>query len=248
MNNPLSPKATQPASTPSSTNASPPSNAKTNCKDCHSIEECAYPSHRGYTYQHTNRGTSLEPCPYLETWKANRRLENQQEASNLPKQYRNLTFKDLHRHSGNLQATLAATSLSSLYLSGGTNTGKTLLLSVIGTEHIKRGKKVKYTTAAEMQLELRYNREDCETRLKAYQAIDVLLIDDLGLERPSDYGTEQLYMVLEGRNRQGNTTVIASPHTLTELKDRYPEGILNKLKQLTEREETLKVANNSQEH
>lgn len=241
MNNPPSPKATQPASTPSSTSASPLLRTQSRCKNCHSIEECAYPSHRGYTYQTTNRGTNLAACPHLESWKAKRRLENQQEASSLPKQYRNLTFKDLHRHSGNVKAILAATSLTSLYISGGTNTGKTLLLSVIGNEQLRRGKEVKYTTAAEMQLELRYNREDCETRLKTYQGVDVLLIDDLGLERPSDYGAEQLYMVLEGRNRQGNITVIASPHTLTELQDRYPEGTYNKLKQLTEREETLTI-------
>ena len=224
-------------STPSSTNALPPSNPT--CKNCHKIEDCLYPSHRGYFYQTTPRGSALAPCPHLETWKAKRRLENQQLAGNLPKQYHHLTFKNLNRHNGNLQAILAATSLSSLYISGESGTGKTLLLSVIGNEHLRQGRVVKYTTAAELQLELRYNREDCESRLRAYQQVTVLLIDDLGLERPSDYASEQLYMVLEGRHRLGNTTVIASPFKLTELTNHYPQGVLNKLKQTIEKEEAL---------
>lgn len=134
---------------------------------------------------------------------------------------------------------MAATELKSLYLWGGSSTGKTLLLSLIGNAHIERGHKVLYTTATELLLQLRYNSDTCEARLHRYQEIPILLIDDLGTERVNDYAEEQLYMVLDGRYRLNLTTVLSSHLSLKELIRRYNPQLAERIRQTIEREEHL---------
>ena len=141
---------------------------------------------------------------------------------------------------GNYQALMAATELKSLYLWGGSNTGKTLLLSLIGNAHIELGHRVLYTTATELLLQLRYNSDACEERLHRYQEAPILLIDDLGTERVNDYGEEQLYMVLDGRYRLSLTTVLSSHLGLKELIGRYNPQLAERIKQTIEREEHLR--------
>lgn len=211
----------------------------TDCKHCRSLEECCYTAHRGFTVITTERGTALAACPKLTQWRNDKRRANLQEASNIPISYRQLTFKDYRCRSDNLQAFAAATELESLYLWGADGTGKTLLLSLIGNEHIRQGRRVQYATTAEMLLELRYTGDTCEERLKHYQEVPVLLLDDLGLERRSDYGEEQLYMVLDGRARSCKITVIGSNLSLARLSERYNEHMRNKIAQNIGREEHL---------
>lgn len=213
--------------------------AATDCRSCHGIEECQYSSHRGYRPVTTERGTALEACHHLNAWKIRKRQDNLQAESGLPAQYRNLTFKDFKADNGNYQALIAATELKSLYLWGESNTGKTLLLSLIGNAHIDLGHRVLYTTATELLLQLRYNSDTCEDRLRQYQTIPTLLIDDLGTERVNDYGEEQLYMVLDGRHRHSLTTVLSSHLSLEELIKRYNTRLGERIKQTIEREEHL---------
>ena len=212
----------------------------TDCRNCTGIEECQYIGHRGYRPVTTKRGTAIEECHHLKSWKARKREDNLQAESGLPTQYRGMTFQDFHRHDGNRAALMAAMELKSLYLWGGSSTGKTLLLSLIGNAHIDLGHKVLYTTAPELLLQLRYTSDTCEDRLRRYQSTSVLLIDDLGTERVSDYGEEQLYMVLDGRHRYGHTTVLSSHLNLKELIQRYNPQLGERIKQTTEREEHLR--------
>ena len=129
--------------------------------------------------------------------------------------------------------------LGSLYLSGPSRSGKTLLLSLIGNEHIKRGRHVQYITTAEMLLQLRYTNANCEQRLQHLQRVPILLLDDLGSERCSEYGEEQLQMVIDGRQRLEGITVIGSSYGLEELQTRYNTNLSEKIKQHIKREETL---------
>ena len=211
----------------------------TDCRTCKGVNECQYPGHRGYRPVTTDRGTALEQCQHLITWKTRKRQDNLQAESGLPAQYLNLTFRDFKPNENNYHALTAATELKSLYLWGGSGTGKTLLLSLIGNAHIKLGHRVKYTTSTELLLQLRYNSDACEDRLHHYQEVPILLIDDLGTERVNDYGEEQLYMVLDGRLRHSRTTVLSSHLSLEELMRRYNTRLGSRIKQTIEREEHL---------
>ena len=214
-------------------------NSATNCNHCTGFDNCQYPGHRGYRPVITEHGTALTACRYLAAWKTQRRQDNLQATSGIPIAYQHLDFRDFKYHSGTYQALLAAMELSSLYLTGDSHTGKTLLLSLIGNAHIKAGRQVQYATTAEMLLQLRYTNDACEERLRYYQNIPILLLDDLGQERPSDYGEEQLHMVLDGRYRQQKTTVISSHYSLTALSGRYSQALVERVRQASEREERL---------
>ena len=226
------------ASKPSATTSTEPAKA-TDCTHCHGLSECLYTSHRGFQPLITSRGTALAECHYLTKWKVQRRQDNLQADSGIPLAYRHLSFDYCQRHCGNSKAIVAATELQSLYLSGPSGSGKTLLLSLIGNEHIKRGRAVQYVTAAEMLLQLRYSNVNCEQRLRHYQNVRILLLDDLGSERCSEYGEEQLQMVIEGRQRLEGITVIGSTRNLQDLENRYNTGLTKKIEQHIKREETL---------
>lgn len=215
-------------------------NSATDCRHCTGIEHCQYQSHRGYKPVITERGTALAECRCLSEWKTRKRRNNLLAESGIPNQYRHLSFRDFKCSDSNFRALTAAAELKSLYLWGGSNTGKTLLLSLIGNAHIAAGRPARYTTSMEMLLQLRYNVDACEVRLQEYQSIAVLLIDDLGTERVNEYGEEQLYMVLDGRRRQGRTTVLSSHLSLEELATKYNKRLGDKIKQTIEREEHLR--------
>lgn len=218
----------------------PSPNSATDCKHCRGIEQCQYFGHRGYKPIRTEHGTAIIECEHLHAWKVRKRRDNLLNRSNIPLQYRDLTFRDFKYHEGNRQALIAATKLKSLYIWGESGTGKTLLLSLIGNAHIAAGRPTRYTTAAEMLLQLRYNSDACETRLREYQTIPILLIDDLGMERVNEYTAEQLYMVLEGRHRQGKISVLSSHLSLEEHVSNYTERLIEKIRQTVEREEQIR--------
>lgn len=227
-----------PALRQNSTPSSKPS--ATNCQECRSLEECQYTHHKGFQPILTEHGNAITPCRHYTAWQHRLITENYRAQSNIPAAYHHLTFKDFKRTDGNVKALQAAAKLGPLYLVGKSGTGKTMLLSLIGNEHINQGRRVQYTTAAEMLMQLRYTAEECESRLRHYQTVPVLLLDDLGRERQSEYAEEQLYMVIDGRQRSKLTTVVTSELTLAELRGRYPEGIRNKIRVLTEREEQIR--------
>lgn len=224
--------------TPKSNPNSKPS--VTNCQTCRSLDECQYQHHKGFRPIRTEHGTAIAPCQYYNTWRHNFLIKNYQAKSNIPAAYHSLTLNDFKVTDDNAQAFNAALNLTSLYLFGESGTGKTMLLSLIGNEHINQGRRVQYTTAAEMLLQLRYTVDDCESRLRHYQTVPVLLLDDLARERQSEYAEEQLYMVIDGRQRSRLTTIITSEQSLAELRGRYSEGLRNKIRDLTEREEHIR--------
>ena len=48
----------------------------------------------------------------------------------------------------------------------------------------------------------------------------LLIIDDLGSERNTEYSTEQVYSVIDGRYRSGRPMILSTNLTMREMKDR----------------------------
>lgn len=201
---------------------------------CKGLEECKYPHHRGYSTAISRRNDTevLVECPYLGRWKVSRRQDNLLAGSGIPLPYQHLNFEGGPIRDGRVLR--QARELSSVYVWGPPSSGKTALLCLIGNEHIKRGRSVKYTTTSEMLLKLRYTSEHCEEQLNRYLRVGVLLVDELGQERLNDYTEEQLYMVMNGRLREGRITVVSSRLSVEEAVRQYGR-LRERLQRLSER-------------
>ena len=99
--------------------------------------------------------------------------------------------------------------------------GKTHLMAAITHQLLDNGRKALYVIAPEM---LKYIREgfdkenqrlhdSASKRLQQIRTADVLLLDDLGAEKSSEWAVEQLYLILDYRYREELPTVIASNYT-----------------------------------
>lgn len=61
-----------------------------------------------------------------------------------------------------------------------------------------------------------HNRQDCIDHLQKYQ---LLVIDDLGVERDSSYAAEQVFNVIDARARSGLPLIVTTNLTIEELKN-----------------------------
>lgn len=108
-----------------------------------------------------------------------------------------------------------------LNLSGMTGTGKTHLLEAIGRDCLSRGIRVYYDTSARMLRTLRegYEQETYHQLMAMLEAMPVLLIDDIGAEKPTDWAIETLTSIVDHRWRTGGRLAVGTNKTQKELGD-----------------------------
>lgn len=118
-----------------------------------------------------------------------------------------------------------------LLLLGGVGTGKTGLGIAAVREASFRGKSVRFGTAADMLDAMRPRRDEtgkpdemaAEFALRSLQGVDLLLLDDLGAEKQTDWGAERLYLVINGRYERELPTIVTSNLTLDQMSAMHPE-------------------------
>ena len=99
-----------------------------------------------------------------------------------------------------------------LILIGGTGTGKTHLMEAIGRQYLSQGNTVRYELASHLLERARdaiRNGNDQNVLTPCYQA-DLLLLDDVGLEKPSAWVSEQLGALIDERYRNKRLLVIGT--------------------------------------
>ena len=110
-----------------------------------------------------------------------------------------------------------------LILLGGTGTGKTHLIEAIGRQYLSQGHTVRYEMTAHLLERARDAIRigaDQSVLSPAYKA-DLLLLDDIGLEKPSAWVSEQLGALIDERYRNKRLLVIST----NELYSSVEEGL-----------------------
>jgi DNA replication protein DnaC len=131
----------------------------------------------------------------------------------------------MHQQQAALDAALAAVDAFLdgsdrrwLYLHGPCGSGKSHLARAI-VHALADRHQVGMLTAAGMLAYLRDGIEthDVDARLRALAELEILVLDDLGSERPSDWGLARLFDLIDARATQHRPTVLTSNLALHEL-------------------------------
>ena len=115
----------------------------------------------------------------------------------------------------------------SLYYHGGYGTGKTFLVSLIAKELVIKGKKIEFGNVPALLDEIKRTFNDptvsAQQVLKRYLDCDVLIMDDIGTEKVSDWSVVTLYQIIDGRYNAELPIIFTSNLTPEELQARYAE-------------------------
>lgn len=111
-----------------------------------------------------------------------------------------------------------------LYICGGFGTGKTWLAVLIGRKMAERGEYVCFGTFSELTDKLRraLQREGEYGLLweRLTKNARLLIIDDIGKEKPTEWKLQTLFDIIDTRERNGLLTVFTSNYSLAELCER----------------------------
>jgi len=112
-------------------------------------------------------------------------------------------------------------------LCGPTGVGKSHLATAVGYEAIKRGMKVLSSQAHRLLSELYASRADggYEKLMKKTCAVDLLILDDLGLRPISREGADDLYEIIHRRYERGSI-ILTSNRSPSEWGELFGDGLL----------------------
>lgn len=145
------------------------------------------------------------------------------------------SYKDLHKKTG------------SLFLHGSRGTGKTHLMAALAREIILKApplcefnqfyRDFNYTplfaSIPELLMQIRssYKRNDLseEELLDRYSKSDILMLDDLGAEKPTEWVLQTLYLIIDRRYRDMKRTIISSNYTLDQIAKRLDDRISSRI-------------------
>lgn len=106
-----------------------------------------------------------------------------------------------------------------LLLYGPVGTGKTFFAGCIANEVLQRGKSVKMTSFDQIVNTMQGMYSGRQEYLDKLVSYSLLIIDDLGAERGSDYMLEQVYSVVNARYQVGLPLIVTTNIPIEEIKE-----------------------------
>lgn len=92
----------------------------------------------------------------------------------------------------------------------------------------------KFLTVGQFAMGMRYSKyEDAESFFNKQKRASVLFIDDLGIESSTDFIREALFTLIDYRLANELKTFISTNLSLKEIKEKYHERFLSRLKEMT---------------
>jgi len=104
-------------------------------------------------------------------------------------------------------------------------TGKTRAACSTAIEWAERGKTVGFWMVADLAEKIREEVSEFYhviTTADCFDDIDLLILDDLMLERPTDLATEQIDRIIDRRYRNQRPLIVTSNSSLSQIHKRYP--------------------------
>ena len=102
---------------------------------------------------------------------------------------------------------------------GDVGTGKTFVAGCIANYLLQQRISVLITSLSKIINDLQgFSIQDKNDYLESLNRFKLLILDDLGAERQSDFALEQVFNVIDSRYKNGQPIIITTNLTLTEIK------------------------------
>ena len=127
-----------------------------------------------------------------------------------------------------------------LFLIGGVGTGKTYSVATFAKFVIDRGNDALIKNVASFLTELKEKMVNNKDKKSYYEHLSdithsaVLILDDIGVEKASDWVKEILYFIVNERYENGAITCFTSNYPLSELAERIGPRIVSRIRETCE--------------
>jgi DNA replication protein DnaC len=164
------------------------------------------------------------PCPCRER-RVNRAMSVRM-GSGIPKRFRGVSFErkpicdlepSLLRHVRSFvdRVDERIEAGDGLWFSGDTGTGKTSLAMLVSKAALEAGHSVAIYSVPRLLAEIKatYDRDSGDSYMQLFRrlcSVDLLHLDDLGAERPTEWVLEQLYAIVNERWQDGRSIVVTT--------------------------------------
>ncbi|MGN0676204.1 MAG: ATP-binding protein [Ruminococcus sp.] len=120
----------------------------------------------------------------------------------------------------------------SILMIGNTGLGKTHLSLAIANEVLKKGYIVIYDSVINILHKIEaehFGRDKINDTLSLINDVDLLILDDLGMEYTSSFYVSMIYNIINTRLNKSKSTIINSNLTMKEMIDKYSTRITSRL-------------------
>lgn len=195
------------------------SKSKVNCDSCPGRELCKQSGYQVKTELYLGKVSLIyTQCSKDYAYKRQIKIQNLMESSRLPKLLRNKTFDNFEIAEQNKEALresikCAAAGETGIVLAGPPGVGKTHLAAAIMNKRIQEGDEAVFCTVPELLTDIRRamnSQQETTELLEIVKNSDVLILDDLGAEKVTEWVAEQLFIILNARVMREKFTVITT--------------------------------------
>ena len=169
-------------------------------------------------------------CKYALAVKRQKKFEKIFRTSKLPKKYIDKTFSDYEVTTDNKKAVDAAKEFlknpsQGLRFYSMPGRGKTFLSAIIAQEFLKQGHTIIFGDVPSILEDLK-NTFDKDGDKKTFElmdtlaTVDLLILDDLGTETPTEWAVERLYLIINQRYNAEKPIIVTTNYKIQELEKR----------------------------
>lgn len=209
------------------------------CEKCTGLLEC---KSTPYGYKPVIRvdkfgvEVAITSCKFTREKARQEKISKAFKMAKMPPRYIGKTFSDYEVTADNSAAVEAAKEIiknpqSGLYLYGKSGTGKTFLAAIIAQELIRAGKTVIFGDVPSLLDDLKdtFDKKNSDTLSNLTNLLcnaDVLVLDDLGTENPTEWAVERIYTIVNQRYNAGDKPIIVTSNFKPNiLADRLNTGV-----------------------